>query len=574
MNGKDNPARPTGPRPDPPTAEGMLSPGEPPKLRLADGLWAALFLLTSAPASWENIVRNQRGWDSSLFLWIGKRLLRGDVLYRDIWDNKLPPVYWANAFAAATGHPEFTIWILNVLGMTAAAWMIYRIASTRFGSFASGLAGLTYVSLYATRYLLNLGSLTEHFAAPLAVLGVFALVQYARGQRPGLLWAAVSGFAIAAAALFRLPAVLVAASLAALLPGLHRSGRLKPAAVLLWLGGALLATAPVLGWAAWEGNLRLMLEFCVFGGARYAFGSEGPRWATWGHVGAEWLNMLSRLWPWHVPAAVGLAICLRGRLGASSRSATPGPRGLSWLAVVWLAAAVASTLPSLRFYDHYYVLVVGPLALLSAWAWQALWRMGRRGRAAGALAAGVLLAGGLLALNRYRLDHIAIAEHRLSARHIRPATEYLASAGSDRDTLFAFVWGVETDVQARLGWPCNTKHPIVRFYPHMPGGMAMMREWKQQMLQTPPDWLIACDGFDLVAGTVRPRSDWDRPETLAMVREIARAYRGRYRPVKVLPLRPERQAVSADPRAAAPAPVMVIYRRLPEDAAPAEPPRP
>src|SRR3954447_17879480 len=35
--------------------------------------------------------------DSGIFLYVGQRLLHGDVLYRDIADNKPPLIYWLNA---------------------------------------------------------------------------------------------------------------------------------------------------------------------------------------------------------------------------------------------------------------------------------------------------------------------------------------------------------------------------------------------------------------------------------------------------------------------------------------------
>ena len=42
--------------------------------------------------------------DSGLFLHIGQRLTHGDVLYRDIADNKPPLIYWLNEFGLLLGH--------------------------------------------------------------------------------------------------------------------------------------------------------------------------------------------------------------------------------------------------------------------------------------------------------------------------------------------------------------------------------------------------------------------------------------------------------------------------------------
>src|SRR6478672_4582372 len=42
--------------------------------------------------------------DSGLFLHVGQRLLHGDVLYRDISDNKPPLVYWLNALGLLLGR--------------------------------------------------------------------------------------------------------------------------------------------------------------------------------------------------------------------------------------------------------------------------------------------------------------------------------------------------------------------------------------------------------------------------------------------------------------------------------------
>ncbi len=42
--------------------------------------------------------------DSGAFLYIGQRILKGDIPYRDIWDHKPPCIFFINALGLFIGR--------------------------------------------------------------------------------------------------------------------------------------------------------------------------------------------------------------------------------------------------------------------------------------------------------------------------------------------------------------------------------------------------------------------------------------------------------------------------------------
>jgi hypothetical protein len=67
----------------------------------------ALFFVAVACGYLRWYVRDFRSFkleDSGIFLYVGQRLAHGDVLYRDIADNKPPLIYWLNEFGLRLAH--------------------------------------------------------------------------------------------------------------------------------------------------------------------------------------------------------------------------------------------------------------------------------------------------------------------------------------------------------------------------------------------------------------------------------------------------------------------------------------
>jgi len=107
--------------------------------------------------------------DSSVFLYIGDRILDGAVPYRDVWDHKGPLIYYIDALGLLFGGgSRWGVWMLELLAVVAAAWIGYTLFKRAFGIWPAAFAIVLF--LLELRLVLDLGNLTEEFALPLQFL--------------------------------------------------------------------------------------------------------------------------------------------------------------------------------------------------------------------------------------------------------------------------------------------------------------------------------------------------------------------------------------------------------------------
>lgn len=101
--------------------------------------------------------------DSGVFLYIGWRLLNGDVPYRDVWDHKPPLIYFVDALGIAlTPDSLWGIWILQFIFIFVTLFFIYKLMDREFGVYAALAGTITLTSGLLT--ILEKGNLTEEYA--------------------------------------------------------------------------------------------------------------------------------------------------------------------------------------------------------------------------------------------------------------------------------------------------------------------------------------------------------------------------------------------------------------------------
>lgn len=124
--------------------------------------------------------------DSSVFMYIGQRVLEGGVPYRDGWDHKQPLLYLA--YAAAQGLPFGAMWgswLLLVFVVGAAGWLAYAVVRRFAGenlAFLSVLCGL--LGLYPILW----GGSIEELSMPCQLLAIYALIRYQATKSTGSRW--------------------------------------------------------------------------------------------------------------------------------------------------------------------------------------------------------------------------------------------------------------------------------------------------------------------------------------------------------------------------------------------------
>jgi 4-amino-4-deoxy-L-arabinose transferase-like glycosyltransferase len=102
--------------------------------------------------------------DEAAYAYIGHRLVQGDVMYRDLTENKPPLGYWLYGLAIALGgYNELTIRLLPIPAVLATIGLIWWIGGRLGGPLAACLAAGLYVVLGTDPYLFGNGSNMEHF---------------------------------------------------------------------------------------------------------------------------------------------------------------------------------------------------------------------------------------------------------------------------------------------------------------------------------------------------------------------------------------------------------------------------
>jgi len=84
--------------------------------------------------------------NSGVYLYAGWRILQGDLPYLQLWDHKPPLIFYINALGAAlTPGSQWGIWALELLALTLAAYLGYKLIKAQFGSLAAGLSTVLWL---------------------------------------------------------------------------------------------------------------------------------------------------------------------------------------------------------------------------------------------------------------------------------------------------------------------------------------------------------------------------------------------------------------------------------------------
>jgi 4-amino-4-deoxy-L-arabinose transferase-like glycosyltransferase len=154
--------------------------------------------------------------DEAAYAYIGHRLLHGDVMYRDLTENKPPLGYWLYALGVRLGgYNELAIRLLPLPAILVTIALIWWIGGTLAGQLAAGVSGFLYFFLSTDPYLFGNGSNMEHFMSLFSVASLALVIMGWNRDRRWPFFAA--GVCLGAAALVKQVAIL---------PGLVYAGAL------------------------------------------------------------------------------------------------------------------------------------------------------------------------------------------------------------------------------------------------------------------------------------------------------------------------------------------------------------
>lgn len=246
-------------------------------------------------------------------------ILRGKVLYRDIWFDK-PPLY-ALFYTLCGAAPGWTLRILSSVYVLLGCWAVWRL----YPSEAKRGEAITASALLAIYLTFDIPSAVMALApdllsVPLHIAAVFL---------------AMRGHAFASGAICGLALLVNTKALFVL------------AACLLWapraglFAGAALPNLIAIGWLGYAGALVAYWEQVWIWGMRYSSDT---------FVADPWKEGLLRTANWsgfHAALVLGAAFSAW--------------RERSWRTAVWIALAIAAVCAGGRFFPRYYFLLLPPM---------------------------------------------------------------------------------------------------------------------------------------------------------------------------------------------------------------------
>ena len=477
--------------------------------------------------------------DEAAYGYIGRRLDKGAVLYRDLVENKPPVGYWIYALAIRLGGAnELTIRLLPipfVLGSIALVWMIgLRTA----GPGAGCLAALIYALMSTDPFLFGNGSNLEHAQNffGLCALAAYGLTEGGGRPRPG--WLAASGLATGLACGIKqvgvaFVPVFVGAILLSRGPGGRRGLQSRLIDLSAFVSGlgvvavAILATVFAQGAApeAYESIVRYGAALATDtppplnappGYLRLLTGNSDPRNGAlpWPFGRTDWLVWWGTgswpLWLASIPA-LGIA-ALRG--GGRSRLLA------AWTLAGWVAVALPG-----QYWQHYYLIPAPGIALLVATTAGRLAsrartdrQSGRRGRSAIRVLTATLFVAATAATAGLQVrDYLLVPPTELTVRYkggsqwvrLREIGREIRDRTRDwPDRPGLYVWGWQSPLYFYSGLDSPTRHffanELLKAYADRPHPLITpwIAEIRDDLKSDPPTLIFTGDrpfpGLDVI----------------------------------------------------------------------------
>ncbi|MGH2582195.1 MAG: ArnT family glycosyltransferase [Anaerolineales bacterium] len=291
--------------------------------------------------------------DSSIFIYMGRRVLQGDIPYKDMWDHKGPLIYYINALGLVISDgSRWGILYLELVAVITATLVGFSLFKRAFGLWPAFFAATLFV--IELRLVLDKGNMTEEYALPLQMLMLW-LIWYSVEKKQVLAYFCIG---VLAGLCFLLRPNIIGIPLAFGLillwqsRGDQRRDAWRNIAVAI-VGGLL-----VIGWVAiyflFSGALPQMWDAMFMFNFLYNAGDEGGRLAA----------VIAGFQKLPVATAFGTAGWVLAVLSPviRQRNFTPA-RVLVLMIAIGLPLEIALTSISGFFFTHYYMSWLPILAL-------------------------------------------------------------------------------------------------------------------------------------------------------------------------------------------------------------------
>lgn len=214
--------------------------------------------------------RTAPGRDSSVFRYIGKAVLAGQMPYKDTFDHKGPLLYIINACGLYISD-KWGVWLLEFLTIVATFIIMYRIAQLICKPWTSILITVLCSSLFFAFF--EGGNLTEEYAMPFIALAIYIFLDYFINQQISNIRLVLCGIGMGAVLLLRINmiAIWVVMCIGVVVLSLRgHKGRQLLTFSGFFLLGCLMVLLPVMCWLQSGGALQAFFSDYIVFNMRYS----------------------------------------------------------------------------------------------------------------------------------------------------------------------------------------------------------------------------------------------------------------------------------------------------------------
>lgn len=309
------------------------------------------------------------GIDQSLWASAVRGMARGQLLYRDVWEQRPPGIYWIYLAGFQTlGWTASTVAWLDILASTLTTLLIYSLARALSNSTTGTVAAALYAVLTMPAWLYRYGGFLERSVCETFIVvcvGVSFWCAVKLREHRSLAFAVGLGLAAGAAVvlkpnagLYFLAVLLWSVLYSSASSALGRASDVRPI-VVATLAGAVI---PAIG-VVWLWHLGILDE------ARIAVVDFNRFYISQGFTMSGYaLDFSKAVWlriktdPLWLAGGVGSVMALWDLV--RNRRLPP----LAGLAVIWGgAAAVVIVVNGARLFNSYFIQALAPLSVLTAW---------------------------------------------------------------------------------------------------------------------------------------------------------------------------------------------------------------
>ena len=116
------------------------------------------------------------GNDSAFFLLMGKGVTQGKIPYLDLYDQKGPMIFYVNALGYLLTGDRYGIFLMQIVNLTAACLIVYRLARFWLRSGASLAVVAAYLFVYVGT--VQDGNMTEEWSQLFLLLPMYLSLRF------------------------------------------------------------------------------------------------------------------------------------------------------------------------------------------------------------------------------------------------------------------------------------------------------------------------------------------------------------------------------------------------------------